>query len=164
MKILLAIDNSAASRKAFDFLTTVAKPKDEILLLGVVPDYEDVVLGPLGSMHYSALSEIAEEDKKQFRVLLRSYCTELGEKKFENRTCLLGKGTVRDIICTEAAAHSVDLIVVGQRSHMSTLESALDSESTAVLHHAHCSVIIVKFHPEELSNHEKHETEVVSQK
>merc|ERR1711934_767586 len=165
MKILLAVDNSAASRKAFDFVIKTAKAEDEILLLSVVPDYEDVVIGPLGSVEYTSLSEVAEEQKKQLRILLRDCGKELNEKNFVNIKCLLASGPVCDVICNEASGQKVDLIVVGQRSRMSTLASILDSESTAVSHRARCSVVVVKYHPEVLSkNHEKqkHVTEHVN--
>jgi nucleotide-binding universal stress UspA family protein len=71
------------------------------------------------------------------------YCQQ-AQAKGINAELVLRVGKADGIICEVARAWNADLIVLGQREHQGLKEATLGSISNYVLHHAPCSVLLVR--------------------
>ncbi len=74
---------------------------------------------------------------------LELYCQQ-AQAKGINTELILRIGEADSIICEVAQAWHADLVVLGQRGHQGLMESNLGSISNYVLHHAPCSVLLVR--------------------
>lgn len=62
------------------------------------------------------------------------------------------QGSAGRTICKLAKQEEADLIIMGRRGRTGITEMFLGSVSNYVLHHAHCSVLIIQKQPETLDN------------
>ena len=143
MRILVAVDGTDISRKAFQFMANVIKPNDEVILLAVAEETQTYMSGPFDPINITALNEINENIRNYMLSEVKARGRELGERGIKH-SCFLGKGTAKDTICEEALTHKVDLIILGRRESSGIRRVIHESHSTYVLHHAHCDVLIVK--------------------
>jgi nucleotide-binding universal stress UspA family protein len=155
-KILVALDKSKQTGKVFQTaLDLVKEKKSEIKLLhcinsnmmvgdvssiGGIGTFGDINI--YGNLHKRYQQELNQEIQKvsewseyytqQARIqkIPASYTYELGEP---------GKK-----ICEFAQSWGADLIVLGSRGHSGITEVLLGSVSSYVIHHACCSVLVVK--------------------
>jgi nucleotide-binding universal stress UspA family protein len=148
MKILIATDGSEFSRKALDKACEVAKGREGVSFL-VISVYEPQV--PMAAEPYALSAqyferldglarERAEETARAGVNFLRS--------KFPNASVEIESvvkfGGPAQMIVEAADAWDADLIVVGSHGHGFWGRLALGSVSDAVLHHAPCSVLVVR--------------------
>lgn len=148
MKILIATDGSEFSRKALEKACEVAQGLGEVSFR-VISVYEPQV--PMAAEPYALSAqyferldglarERAEETARESVEFLRS--------KFPNARVeiesIVGLGRPAQMIVQEADDWDADLIVVGSHGHGFWGRLALGSVSDAVLHHAPCSVLVVR--------------------
>ncbi|NJM17297.1 MAG: universal stress protein [Richelia sp. RM2_1_2] len=155
-KILVALDKSKQTGKVFQTALDLVKGKDsEIKLLHcinsniMVGDVSSIGgIGTIGDINiYGNLQKNYQQELKQeirkvsewseyytqqarMQKIPASYTYELGEP---------GKK-----ICEFAQSWGADLIVLGSRGHSGITEVLLGSVSNYVIHHACCSVLVVK--------------------
>jgi nucleotide-binding universal stress UspA family protein len=146
MKILIATDGSEFSRKALEKACEVAKGLDDVSFR-VISIYEPQV--PIAAEPYALSAEYfdrldrlakerAEECAKEGVAFLNARFPNVG---IDSQVEL---GSPPQMIVEAAEAWGADLIVVGSHGHGFWGRLALGSVSDAVLHHAPCSVLVVK--------------------
>lgn len=132
-RILLAIDGSAASDKAVRFLLRNINPAPD------GPDRDPVMVTVAHVMPYFKYPELRESGK----VLVKRYVDKVAKAGFQVQEAMrLGKPA--DEILTEAKQEKVDLIVTGAKGLGAIGRALLGSVSTRVVHHATCSVLVVR--------------------
>lgn len=138
--ILVAVDGSEASQKAVDWVKQSYSEltHTKFTFIYVYQPYMPVA-GPgiyPAAMIYQPV-EIKDEDTPSYQAW-----NEFSDKErvfFKNM-----EGNPSDVICKEAVSGKYDLIVMGSEGHGLVSSVLLGSVSAKVLHHAQCSVLIVR--------------------
>ena len=154
-KILVAIDQSNLCEPVFSQALNLAElNKAKLMLLhcinseiiGETPINMPLEMGlysPMVNTAYENQNIIMQQRIEQTQAMLRSYCetatsqgvtTEFDYKIGDPGQCL----------CQVARNWGADLIVLGRRGRKGLTEVFLGSVSNYVLHHAHCSVLVVQ--------------------
>ena len=154
-RILVAVDHSAKNQFVFDSAVSLAKATGAtLMLLHILP--EDEAGNPILPIYTIPFSRFFEErgDHEQYQQELAQYqkweldflqtltqkATKAGvEAKYSQLT-----GNPGRMICELANNWSADLILVGSRGLKGLKEMFLGSVSNYVIHHAPCSVLIVR--------------------
>jgi nucleotide-binding universal stress UspA family protein len=141
MKILLAIDDSKFSEAAVKGV--IARHKQPGLEVRVLHAAEPAMLFTAPEMaEYIPPKESAEEAN----ALVAKAAAELRSAGI-NVTTAITRGDPKPVILDDAKAWGADLIVVGSHGRKGLERFLVGSVSGAVLHHAHCSVEIVRLPP-----------------
>jgi nucleotide-binding universal stress UspA family protein len=155
-KILVAVDKSDNSRKAFNEAIALAKATNaSVMLLHVLSpqsdDYPDLPLltGFEGyySNHYEAALERQMKELQEFEERGLEFLRSLADQaKFDGITVEFSQnsGDPGRTICALARSWQADAIVIGRRGHSGLTELFLGSVSNYVLHHAQCSVLTIQ--------------------
>ena len=146
MKILLAIDGSAYSDAAVEEVLKRPWPPDsEVKVITAAPMPIPVGMGPWG-----VWPEYSVELEKSFRKAAQTIMDDalLKLTTIEDRTLKLSaeivQGPPGQAIVEEAERWGADLILMGSRGLGAWNRLLLGSVSTAVVHHAKCSVEVVR--------------------
>lgn len=170
-KILAAIDNSPFSERLFNHALELAKAMSASLLLvnSLSSDDENSPLSMgnrLESIYWAPGTEFDLEAWKaewtryeadnlnRLQQLAASSNAAGVETEFHQLA-----GTPGKVICKAAQHWGADLIVVGNRGRSGLSEFILGSVSNYVIHHAHCSVMVVK-DPEDKGSRPMNEVDV----
>jgi nucleotide-binding universal stress UspA family protein len=147
MKILLAIDDSKFSKAALQEVLALAPPAGtQVRILHVVEPPSVLVARGMGG--YSAnLRMIWEAQRKNGEALVERFAKQLAAKGFKV-TMSVVQGEPRSKIVDVAAKWHADLIVVGSHGRHGLERFLMGSVSEAVVHHAPCSVQVVRLRPE----------------
>jgi nucleotide-binding universal stress UspA family protein len=154
MKILVATDGSRFSKAAIDKACEFAKGKEN-LSFKVVSVYEAQI--PMASEPFAISAEYyqrlddfakqrAEEAAKEGADFIRKRLPDASTEI----TTLVELGRPEQIIVEAAERWGADLVVEGSHGYGFWSRLALGSVSDAVLHHAPCSVLVVKSRSEEV--------------
>jgi nucleotide-binding universal stress UspA family protein len=146
MKILLAVDGSVCSDAAVEALARRPWPPEsevKVITAAEIPM-------PVGMEPWVVSPDYFEEMEKSVRktaqVVLDSALAKL--KTIEDKTLKISseiiQGPPRQVIVDEAQDWGADLIVMGSRGLGAWDRLLLGSVSNAVVHHAKCSVEIVR--------------------
>ena len=146
MKILLAVDGSVHSDAAVEELTKRPWPvQSEIKVITA-----SEVPVPMGMEPWAVLPEYFEVMEKSMRQAAETVTDSavLKLKKTEDKTLEITSkivsGPPSQAIVDEAESWGADLIVMGSRGQGVWSRLLLGSVSSAVVHHAKCSVEIVR--------------------
>jgi nucleotide-binding universal stress UspA family protein len=148
MKILIATDGSEFSRAAVEECCDLLR-KDEKTSVKIISAYEAQVpmaAEPfaISAEYYQRLDKFAEETStaaaNNAAEIVRSRLTDTGL----DVTTVVELGRPAEMIIETAEAWHPDLIVVGSHGRGFWGRLALGSVSDAVLHHAPCSVLVVR--------------------
>jgi len=147
MKILLATDGAKQSNAAVDMLNRlVIHDGDHITVVSVV----DLAMPMAMDIYGGYLPDTTEFEKaakeNATRILAeteKSLRSQLGDKKVDIATELL-IGSPESRIVEMADEIKPDLIVVGSHGYSGWERLLLGSVSDAVVHHAPCSVMVVR--------------------
>ncbi len=148
MKILLATDGSEYSRQAIDKCAYFVAPegKTEILIMSAAENVTPIAAEPFGvSNQYYA--EVAADLRKQAKnnvdeavELIRGKC----QGQDVEITTEVFQGNVKEEIVEAAKRFGAELIVVGSHGYGFLSRVLLGSVSDFVVHHAPCSVLVVR--------------------
>lgn len=144
MKILLASDGSPNSLDATRFVLGLALENEiEVHLVQVLP--EDNAVG-LDSLNPCMPAWKTSENQEKIREVSERHVDMLGALSDNCIAVSMSnpRGDARFCILAEAEAHDVDLIVMGARGHSMLERVFLGSVSEYVVHHANCSVVVVR--------------------
>lgn len=131
-RILVPVDGSENSKRAFDFATRIAhQTSSQLIVLNVID----------GRAYDRAPSEAMEEAKQ----LIRMHVSEAKKSGIMARGEAIrpGASIVRQIV-EYAKQKRVDLIVMGTRGLGGFRKLLLGSVSGGVVSHAHCAVTVVR--------------------
>ncbi len=154
-RILVALDHSEVSRGVFEKAIELAKSNHaEVMLLHIVSLIDEGLPTPMYSMPDS-LYPIQSDAMLRSSAQLLSQAEEAGLDMLRARDATATAAGVRcefsqhvgdpgEAICTIAQTWNADLIVLGRRGRSGLSEFFLGSVSNYVMHHAHCSVLIVQ--------------------
>ena len=136
MKILLAIDDSKFSEAALQAVVRQYRPQDtEVKVLHVMEQVE--LFGyPVG---------VPKDHVREAQELVNRAGQTLSAAGFKVHTTVC-KGEVRGGIIDAAVEWHADLIVLGSHGRSGLERFLLGSIPDAILHHAPCSVEIVRVH------------------
>jgi len=144
MKYLIAVDTTDNSKNAFriakkNFFTE----KDHVYILTVAESassypFEDVL--NFGSTDtYDDMNQKLEE---LYSDLLKRFGRKLTRSSIPH-TCLMAKGSIKDVICRQAQDLAVDLVVMGRRGLGAFERTFIGSTSQYCVHNLSCSVIVI---------------------
>jgi nucleotide-binding universal stress UspA family protein len=140
MRVLVATDGSDDAKAAVAWLSRLPLP--ESVRVGIVTAFElppsplDI---PTVRAYYRAVREEASRVAGDARAVLAPRWADTETRVFE--------GDAREVIVDEAAKWEPDLVVVGARGLGTVTGALLGSVSSAVVHHVHCPVLVVKGRP-----------------
>lgn len=156
-KVLVAVDESVASRRAFESATELAKALRAKLVIVRALD----VFDPASPQHptiavdnYSMqLDQMVQENyQRQWTEFVEHSEALIKQRQQEaenlgiETTYMMPYGRPGPAICRMAKEAEADLIVVGSRGRDGLTEMILGSVTNYIMHHAPCSVTVVHSH------------------
>lgn len=145
MKVLIATDGSEYSKAAVDqYLNTFAAPSDQVKVVAVVEPATHIVGAPFGVVddyYNSYIIEARSEADRHVTQAVNVLAERLGEESI-TKEIIIGSPS-RSIVET-ASEWGADLILMGSHGRGFWQRVYLGSVSAAVVHHAPCSVLIVR--------------------
>lgn len=155
-KIVVALDMSKMAEDVFDKALALAKnDQAQLLLLHVISSEEDnsplAIPSNMFDLYPAGGNELTMESWQEEWEnyidegikLLENYHQKAIAFDIHSEYSQL-QGSASRTICKFARENEVDLIVMGRRGRTGLSEILLGSVSNYVLHHAHCSVLIVQ--------------------
>lgn len=150
MKILIATDGSEFSKAALlEACRNVIRPeRDEVLIVSAFEDAYPIMAEPfaISAEYYQKVEEAVRDQSDVFVNEARN----LVRKEFDDTdlrlTTLILRGSPEQQIVEKAEEWSADLIVVGSHGR-GFWGRLLGSVSNGVVHHAPCSVMVVRKKP-----------------
>jgi nucleotide-binding universal stress UspA family protein len=142
-KILVAVDDSERSIKAFDYALKLSKvTQAKVSVVHVIPP---PVAGEEG-VPAAQLTELLQKEGEDFIGQLKSYAESQSSDAAEARVLeyILKEGNPSKEILTVAKDSGADLIVMGSSGTAGVKQLLLGSVSHAVSNHATCPILIVK--------------------
>jgi len=137
--IVVALDGSPAAEKALDSAVEIAKlASASLTVVGVVP------LQGVYAPNPQLVVDEREEDRKFWAELVRRSADAARRGGAPSVSTVVLEGGVVDQLLNYLDEHRPDLMVLGARGLSATRRLLLGSVSDAVLHHAPCSVLIVR--------------------
>ena len=137
-KILVPIDGSESSKKALEMALGIAKAAGAVLtILEVIEEF-----GPLPGYYEAApagtdrVKWVSEQRFEKIHTILDNTSV-----KWERK---VAEGYAADVIIEIADKGKFDMIVIGSRGHSAVGRFLVGSVSDRVVHHAHCSVTVVR--------------------
>jgi nucleotide-binding universal stress UspA family protein len=142
MKIMIALDDSAHSEQALDFVTRMRWPAGSRVI--VVSVMQPLVRSVAGSYEPTPLEvDVTAEQRRVAEEMVTGAESRLRECGFATESRVLS-GDARESLVQEARNERADLIVVGSHGRTGLAKLMLGSVSSHVVTHAPCSVMVVK--------------------
>ncbi|MGH9432035.1 MAG: universal stress protein [Terriglobia bacterium] len=147
MKILLAIDDSAASEAAMSLVIDQAKPKGtQVRLLHVVDSYPERLAKRMGGHDFPNFSAARMKQQAFAKELLERAAEKLRAAGFSVNSSI-EEGDVRAVILEEAKVWRADLIMLGSQERKGIRHFWTTSVSEEEARDAPCSVEIARSRP-----------------
>jgi len=144
MKVLIATDGSVHSQTAVEEFCRIFRGKQD-LQITILSAFEMIV--PLDAFATTAqFSETRNETAHQLSEKFAADASEIIKKQFPNAeiNAELAMDFAERFIVERAKSQDADLIVVGSHGRGFWGRLTLGSVSDAVIHHAPCSVLVVR--------------------
>lgn len=145
--IVLATDGSPSAAEATLHAIELAQALDAPLVAVAVEHVEIPSYGYFG--HADLLSELTKVEQSHVDETLAQTEAAVAEAGL-SCTTLHAKGPVADAICVAARKHNAQMIVLGAHGWGTLGRLWHGSVSMAVMHQAHCPVLVVRGGPERL--------------
>lgn len=134
-KILVAVDGSKYSDKAFEYaISIIQNYKQQLLIVHVIEN--------LGNIGYSNFNQL----KQDSQIILHKYITKAESKGLKSSLRIIedeGNSPAEKILDI-SEKEKVDTIIVGTKGQKPSEQFLLGSTSYKVAHYSKCTVIIVK--------------------
>ena len=134
-KILVAVDGSEYSDKAFEYAASLIHDhKQELLIVHIIEN--------LGNIGYSNLNQL----KQDSQTILKKYITKAESKGIKSSIKIIedqGNNSAEKILDI-SKSEKVDTVIVGTKGQKASEQFLLGSTSYKVAHYSKCTVIIVK--------------------
>ncbi len=138
-RILLALDGSEGSDKAFHKAIAMAKRNDATLILTHVVDTR--VISPIANYDH----EYVNLAKVQGEKILEKYEKKAEDADFTNVKILLKRGLPKVVLTKEVIPdEQIDLIVMGATGVNAVERFIIGSVTESIMHRSKCDVLIVK--------------------
>ena len=142
MKILLGVDDSKFSRAAARTLRALSPPNSQVRVLHVVEPPTALIARELAG-YEADMRIIWQRQRKAAELLTTKIADQLRSPKLEAKPLVM-QGDPRKKIVDVAAKWKADLIILGCRGRKGLDRLLMGSVSEAVVHHAPCSVLVVR--------------------
>jgi nucleotide-binding universal stress UspA family protein len=144
MRVLVATDGSSNAKVATEWLTTFPLPVATEVLVVAAADLPRAALGlPPLSAYDQAILDAARRAAEEARAALA--------RRWKDVHVHVADGDPRTAIPERADEWRAELVVVGARGLGAVAGMLLGSVSSAVVHAAHCPVLVVKDEPRPLA-------------
>jgi nucleotide-binding universal stress UspA family protein len=145
MRVLLAIDGSKFSENAIQTCLKYAKMAASVRLISVVEPIYGIGTEPfnVSAEFYAEAEKNAREQASGVLQDAVNKCRENFTQEVEVSSAIL-HGVPGQKIVEEAEEWKADLIIVGSHGYGFWQRALIGSVSDAVVHHAPCSVLVVK--------------------
>jgi nucleotide-binding universal stress UspA family protein len=134
-KILVGVDGSEYSDKAFDYaVSMIQNHKQQLLIVHIIENF--------GNIGYSNFNQL----KLDSQTILQKYRTNAERKGLKSSIKIIedqGNSPAEKILDI-AETEKVDIIIVGTKGRKPLVQFLLGSTSYKVAHYSKCTVIIVK--------------------
>ena len=134
-KILVGVDGSEYSDKAFEYaISIIQNHKQQLLIVHVIEN--------LGNIGYSNFNQL----KQDSQIILQKYITKAESKGLKSSLRIIedeGNSPAEKILDI-SEKEKVDTIIVGTKGQKPSEQFLLGSTSYKVAHYSKCTVIIVK--------------------
>jgi nucleotide-binding universal stress UspA family protein len=134
-KILVGVDGSEYSDKAFEYaVSMIQNHKQQLLIVHIIEN--------LGNIGYSNFNQL----KQDSQTILQKYRTNAERKGLKSSIEIIedqGNSPAEKILDI-AETEKVDIIIVGTKGRKPLEQFLLGSTSYKVVHYSKCTVIIVK--------------------
>lgn len=134
-KILVAVDGSKYSDKAFEYaISIIQNHKQQLLIVHVIEN--------LGNIGYSNFNQL----KQDSQIILHKYITKAESKGLKSSLRIIedeGNSPAEKILDI-SEKEKIDTIIVGTKGQKPSEPFLLGSTSYKVAHYSKCTVIIVK--------------------
>jgi nucleotide-binding universal stress UspA family protein len=134
-KILVGVDGSEYSDKAFEYaVSMIQNHKQQLLIVHVIEN--------LGNIGYSNLNQL----KQDSQIILQKYKTNAERQGLKSSIKIIedqGNSPAEKILDI-AKTEKVDIIIIGTKGRKPLEQFLLGSTSYKVVHYSKCTVIIVK--------------------
>jgi nucleotide-binding universal stress UspA family protein len=145
MKVLLAIDGSTCSDAAIEEVARRPWPKDTELKIITAVEIPIMVAAEPWAASADYFEEMELSVRQAAKAVIDAALGKLGKiTQTVKLTTEIIQGPPRQVIVDEAERWNADLIVMGSRGLGAWNRLLLGSVSNAVVHHAKCSVEIVR--------------------
>lgn len=146
MKILIATDGTECSQMAIRKYCELARGTDllEIMIIGVTEEVMPLDAFPQSAEYSRAMEEAACREAEKHVSDAESIVRENLKHRVLDITPKVVTGAPAEVITRLARDCDADLIVVGSHGRGSWGRALIGSVSDAVIHHADCSVLVVK--------------------
>ncbi len=146
MNILLAIDGSQQSEAVIEWCARFGKIVTRIKLVTVIELNYAIASDPFAASA-EIFIEIEANERKNAAQRIEKAQTRLRELFLDHNCEIITKtvnGIPAQVIVEEAENWEADLIMVGSHGYGFWQRTVIGSVSDAVIHHAKCSVLVVK--------------------
>ncbi len=145
-RVLVAVDGSEFAKKAISVAVTLCKAvKSELVAFHAIPVPRYSFTAEAGGTYPFPLNQYFASARNEARGLVNDAVA------FAKNNGVQASGLVADptysiveAIVQAAISHDIDLIVVGSRGLSGFKKLLMGSVSSAVVNHAHCSVLVVR--------------------
>jgi nucleotide-binding universal stress UspA family protein len=147
MKVLLATDGTKQSESAVDIIKSLAFGEGDALKVISVVDMAVPLAIDIYAGYLPSSSEIEAAVKENAEKILDSTIQNLGDYLKEKNVLISSEvlhGSPESRIVETAEKMNADLIVVGSHGYNRWERLLLGSVSDSVVHHAPCSVLVVR--------------------
>ena len=134
-KILVGVDGSEYSDKAFEYaVSMIQNHKQQLLIVHIIEN--------LGNIGYSNFNQL----KQDSQIILQKYRTNAERKGLKSSIKIIENqgNSPAEKILDIAETEKVDIIIVGTKGRKPLEQFLLGSTSYKVVHYSKCTVIIVK--------------------
>ena len=138
--IAVAVDGSNHAQRAFDEAIQLAKCASSSLSVVAVAPVRTVY----SVQRRAEIVEPRDEDRRMFEELLNRYAEAAAKAGVSSVHKVLLEGQVAEELLVYLDEYKPDLLVMGARGLSTAQRLLLGSVSDAVIHHAHCSVLVVR--------------------
>ncbi|MGD0422449.1 MAG: universal stress protein [Candidatus Bathyarchaeia archaeon] len=145
-RVLVAVDGSDYSKRATMVAITLCKAVNaELVAFHAIPVPRYSFTAEAGGMYPFPLDQYFASARKEAQGLVDEAVT-LATKSGVQATGLVAAPTysIVEAIVQAAISHDIDLIVLGSRGLSGFKKLLIGSVSSAVVNHAHCSVLVAR--------------------
>jgi nucleotide-binding universal stress UspA family protein len=145
-RVLVAVDGSDYAKKATKVAVMICKAVNaELVVFHAIPVPRYSFTAEAGGIYTFPLTQYFESARKEAQGIVDDAVAS-AKKAAVRATGLVADPTysIVESIIQAAASHSIDLIVLGSRGFSGFKKLLIGSVSSAVVNHAHCSVLVVR--------------------
>lgn len=139
--VLIAVDGSDLSKKAFDRAVHIAnRDNARLVLTHIIDTKHDSAIKP-----YLDVDQIAENSKKEAVELLNNFEDKANKSNFSNIKKVIKVGSPRRIILEEIIPdEKIDLVILGATGVSAIERILIGSVSEGVFRYSPCDVLVVR--------------------